>query len=154
LTKRDSDIAARATRNPPDHLVGKQIGPIKVALFGPKDDMSENLGMSHLDRYAWVAPDEALPKHPSVLWRQRHHPKIIPRYKVNSILSVAEAIANGLGVGLLPLFLARNRDDLVQLGDPIDECETPLWLLRHPDSGSIARIATVYSHLAEKLELT
>jgi DNA-binding transcriptional LysR family regulator len=154
LTKRDSDIAARATRKPPDHLVGKHIGPIKVALFGPKGDGSENHGMSYLDRYTWVAPDKALPHHPSVVWRQRHHPNIVPRYKVSSILSVAEAIANGLGVGLLPLFLARNRDDLVQLGDPIDECETPLWLLRHPDSGSIARIATVYSHLAEHLELT
>ncbi|RQR79240.1 LysR family transcriptional regulator [Burkholderia sp. Bp9012] len=154
LIKRDSDIAVRATREPPDNLVGKHIGPIKVALFGPRGDGMAKHGMSHLERYAWIAPDEALPKHPSVAWRKRHYPSIVPRYMVNSILSVAEGIARGLGVGLLPLFLTCDRSDLVQLSDPIQECETQLWLLRHPESGHIARIATVYSYLAEHLTLS
>lgn len=154
LVKHDSDIAARATREPPENLVGKHIGPIKVALFGPRGDGRAKPGLSHVERYDWIAPDKTLPKHPSVAWRKRHHPSIIPRYTVNSILSVAEAIACGLGVGLLPLFLARDRSDLIQLSDPIQECETQLWLLRHPESGHIARIATVYSHLAEHLKLS
>lgn len=33
LTRRDADIAVRATRRPPPHLVGKQIGPVRVGLY-------------------------------------------------------------------------------------------------------------------------
>jgi DNA-binding transcriptional LysR family regulator len=36
-------------------------------------------------------------------------------------------VALGLGVGLLPLFLARDRGDLRQLTEVLDECETELW---------------------------
>jgi len=154
LAKRDSDIAVRATRKPPENLVGKHIGPIRVALFGPRGEEAPSREMSDLERYAWIAPDKALPKHPSVEWRKRNFPSIVPRLTVNSILSVAEAIEGGLGVGLLPLFLARDRSGLVQLSEPIKACETQLWLLRHPESGHIARIATVYWHLAEHLQVT
>ncbi len=36
LTRRDADIAVRATKRPPQHLVGKHVGPIRVALFTAK----------------------------------------------------------------------------------------------------------------------
>jgi DNA-binding transcriptional LysR family regulator len=36
LTRRDADIAVRATKRPPQHLVGKHIGPIRVALYAAK----------------------------------------------------------------------------------------------------------------------
>jgi len=32
LTRRDTDIAVRATKRPPQHLVGKHVGAIRVAL--------------------------------------------------------------------------------------------------------------------------
>ncbi len=50
-------------------------------------------------------------------------------------MSVAEAIAAGLDVGLIPLFLAKGWSNLIQLSDPLDECETQLWLLWHPERG-------------------
>jgi DNA-binding transcriptional LysR family regulator len=36
LTRRDADIAVRATRRPPQHLVGKHVGPIRVALYAAR----------------------------------------------------------------------------------------------------------------------
>jgi DNA-binding transcriptional LysR family regulator len=36
LTRRDADIAVLATTRPPQHLVGKRIGPIRVALYAKK----------------------------------------------------------------------------------------------------------------------
>lgn len=154
LSKRYQDIAVRATKQPPEDLIGKSLGRIRVALFGAEGKHIPMLDTADLSDLAWIGPDDDLPNHPSVLWRKRHHPKIVPRYRVNSILSVAEAVASGLGVGIIPLFLARGRPELVQLSDPLDECETDLWLLRHRESGHIRRISTVYSYLAEKLALS
>jgi len=88
-----------------------------------------------------------------VVWRKRHFPKVAPRYRVNSILSVLELAALGLGVGVLPMFLAEGRSDLLRLTDALDECETDLWLLTHPESRHLRRVHTVYSHLAQAMSL-
>ena len=153
LAKRDADIALRVTRQPPDYLIGRHIGRIRVALFGPRPDKMPHSDTSNLALCNWVAPDDALPDHPSVRWRRRQYPSVIPRHKVNSILSVTAAIAAGLGIGLIPLFLAQDRDDLVQLSESIDECETQLWLLAHGESRHIPRVSTVYAYLADHLSL-
>lgn len=153
LTRRDADIAVRATRRPPQHLVGRHLGPIRVALYAAKKGGARRFAEVEAGTVPWVAPDDALPEHPSVVWRKRHLPRVAPRYRVNSILTVAELVALGLGVGILPLFLAQQRSDLVALTPPLDECQTELWLLTHPESRHLRRVAAVYGHLATQLAL-
>ena len=153
LTRRDADIAVRATKRPPQHLVGRQIGPIRVALYAAKRGSARKLEDVHAGQADWIAPDDALPEHPSVIWRKRRFPKAEPRFRVNSILSVLELVALGLGVGIVPLFLAEGRSDIVRLTEPLAECETDLWLLTHPESRHLRRVAAVYSHLAQAMNL-
>jgi len=153
LSRRDADIALRATRRPPEHLIGRHLGPLRVALFVAADSPLSSLEDALAAECPWVAPDEALPEHPSVLWRKKHWPKITPQYQVGSILSVQELVALGLGVGVLPLFLAQQRAGLRQLGRPIDEAQSELWLLSHPESRHLRRVAEVFSHLASAISL-
>ena len=91
LTRHDADIALRATKKPPQHLVGKRIGAVRVALFGPRA-AGAGMDMAKADGATWIAPDEALPDHPSVLWRRKHYPRVTPAYRVGSILTVAELV--------------------------------------------------------------
>ena len=153
LTRRDADIAVRATKRPPQHLVGKHIGPIRVALYAAKRGGVRKFAEVEAGTSDWIAPDDALPEHPSVVWRKRHFPKVAPRYRVNSILSVLELVVLGLGVGIVPLFLADGRSDVVRLTNPLEECETDLWLLTHPESRHLRRVGAVYSHLAQAMSL-
>ncbi|MDO9235412.1 MAG: LysR family transcriptional regulator [Aquabacterium sp.] len=153
LTRRDADIAVRATKRPPPHLVGKQVGTIHMALYTSKKGGIKRYADIEAGRGDWIAPDDALPDHPSVVWRKRHFPKVMPTYRVSSILTVAELVAQGLGVGLLPVFLAQSRQDLKPLTDVLAECQTELWILTHPESRHLRRVSTVYSHLAQVLTL-
>ncbi len=153
LTRRDADIAVRATRRPPQHLVGRSIGAIRVALFAPRQGSLRRRAMADAGQVDWIAPDDALPDHPSVLWRKRHFPRVRPSYRVHSILSVLELVGQGLGVGIVPLFLGQGRRDVVQISEPLAEGETELWLLTHPESRHLRRVATVYGHLAATLAL-
>jgi len=153
LTRRDTDIAVRATLKPPQHLVGKHIGPIRVALYRASNYALRNTNADTLAQATWIAPDDAMPDHLSVQWRKKSFPKVTPQYTLNSIHSVMEAISLGLGIGLIPLFLAKDRDDLVAISEPIPECETQLWLLTHPESRHLTRIATVFRHFSEHIAL-
>lgn len=153
LTRRDADLAVRATKRAPPHLVGRRVGGIRVALFAARKSPLRDMGGVERECVDWVAPDDALPEHPSVLWRRRHYPKVQPRYRVGSILAVAQFVALGLAVGVLPLFLTAGRADLRALTEPLEEAETDLWLLMHPEARHLRRVATVYQHLAEAMKL-
>jgi DNA-binding transcriptional LysR family regulator len=153
LTRRDADIAVRATRRPSPHLVGKHVGPLRVALYAAKSGALQHFDARVAATASWIAPDDALPDHPSVLWRKKHFPKVVPAFRVSSVLTVAELVALGLGIGLLPLFLARQRQDLAPLTDVIDECQTELWLLTHPESRHLTRVSAVFGHLSKNLIL-
>jgi DNA-binding transcriptional LysR family regulator len=153
LTRRDADIAVRATKRPPQHLVGKHVGPIRVALYAAKRGDVRKFANVEAGKCDWIAPDDALPDHPSVVWRKRRFPKVAPRYRVTSILSVLELVALGLGVGIVPLFLADGRNDVVRLTEALDECETALWLLTHPESRHLRRVGALYSYLAQAMTL-
>jgi hypothetical protein len=48
---------------------------------------------------------------------------------------------------------SRRRDDVAQLTPPLDEAETDLWLLTHPESRRLRRVATTYAHLSQTLKV-
>jgi DNA-binding transcriptional LysR family regulator len=153
LTRRDADVAVRATRRPPQHLVGRKLGTIQVAVYAAKRRGAAKWADVEAERTDWIAVDDAMPEHPSAVWRRRHFPRVVPRFKVGSILSVLEFTALGIGVGILPLFLGEGRRDLVRLTDALTDAETDLWLLAHPESRHLRRVAVTYAHLSQAIRL-
>ncbi|WP_284196566.1 LysR family transcriptional regulator [Chitinimonas prasina] len=153
LVRRDADIAVRATRRPPNHLVGKHVGPIRVAVYAARSSSVRKFDETMVRDYCWIAPDDALPEHPSVVWRKKHFPKVMPTYRVNSILTVADLVAKDFGIGLLPLFLVEGNRQLRRISEVLDECQTELWLLTHTESRHLRRVSTVFSHLSQCLRL-
>jgi DNA-binding transcriptional LysR family regulator len=153
LTRREADIAVRATMRPPQHLVGRRLGPIRLGLYAAKKAPLRRAAARDPASVPWIATDDMLPDHPSVLWRRKHFPKVVPGLRVNSVLAVMELIALGLGIGVLPVFLAAGRPDLVALEAPEDDHPNDLWLLTHRESRHLRRVSAVYGHLAEWLVL-
>jgi DNA-binding transcriptional LysR family regulator len=153
LTQREADVALRATARPPAHLVGRHLGPIRSAVFVARAAAPRRPRTIDLASASWIAVDEALPEHPSVRWRRRHLPRVEPALRLNSVQLVFDAVRQGLGVGIAPLFLAQACDDVVAATLPLDECETQLWLLTHPESRHLRRIQAVAAHIAQTVTL-
>ena len=152
LSKRDADLALRATPKPPDHLVGRHLGRIRFVACASKS-MTPSRRRRALEEQDWIAPDDAMPDHPSVRWRRKQLPKLAPRHLVDGIVGVVDAIKAGLGVGVVPLFMLDGEPQLVALSSPLEACESQLWLLAHPESRHLRRIAAVYQHLAQAIRL-
>jgi DNA-binding transcriptional LysR family regulator len=153
LTQREADVALRATARPPAHLVGRHLGPIRSAVFIARASAPRRTRGFDLASAPWIAVDEALPEHPSVRWRRKHLPRVEPALRLNGVQLVFDAVRQGLGVGIAPLFLAQSCDDVVALTPPLDECETQLWLLTHPESRHLRRIQAVAAHVAQHVAL-
>ena len=151
LSKRDADMALRATPRPPEHLVGRSLGTIRFAVCGLRTPGSRKA--TPLEQQDWVAPDDAMPEHPSVRWRRKNLPKLAPRHLVDGIVGVVDAIKSGLGVGVVPLFMLAGEPQLKALTPALEGCESTLWLLAHPESRHLRRIAAVYQHLGDAIRL-
>ncbi|WP_204324414.1 hypothetical protein, partial [Stenotrophomonas maltophilia] len=54
-------------------------------------------------------------------------------WRINTILGLAEAVAEGAGIGILPWFIAQTFPNLIALSEPRAEHSGALWLLTHPD---------------------
>lgn len=151
LSKRDADLALRATPRPPEHLVGRALGTIRFVVCGAKSPRVAK--KPALEDQPWIAPDEAMPEHPSVRWRRRQMPRLVPRHLVDGIVGVVDAIRAGLGIGIVPLFMLEAEPQLKAWSAPLEGCESTLWLLAHPESRHLRRIAAVYQHLGESIRL-
>lgn len=153
LSQRDADVAIRATRKPPEHLVGSRIGTLASAVFAAQSYLDRFPGTLRLEEADWVGLDDSLADHPSMRWRRQHYPKVQPRYRCNSVLSAAGAIVWGLGVGVAPMFLLEDKPQVRIVEGPLPELETDLWMLAHPDVRHLQRVRILFDYLREHLRL-
>jgi DNA-binding transcriptional LysR family regulator len=141
LSRRDADVALRATYVPPETLSGKRLARIAWAVFGsaklkgkrfdPKLDARKH-------RWAGFADHIAVAK--ATKWLKDHAGEGRLVYKVNTMAGLAEAAAGGIGLALLPCFVGAAVPGLVRLTPPLPELEGELWLVTHPDLRNAARV--------------
>lgn len=150
LSRRDADVAIRATNDPPETLVGRRIGPIRWAVYAAPKLVTEH-GAKLMAEAPWVGFGDGLGAPGSRRWTDRNIGQRRQGMRVNSLVSMAEAIAAGAGAGVLPCFLGTGRDDLARVGDPIRELDVDLWVLTHPDMRHAARVRAFTDYVGAQL---
>jgi DNA-binding transcriptional LysR family regulator len=144
LSRRDADVAVRATFVPPETLSAQQICKVAWAVFGPSNHPIENFDpSSDATKYDWVGFVDHLVLVKITKWLKEHlngSDRLV--YKVNSMLGIAEAVAAGAGLALLPCFVGQTIPGLARLTEPLPELEAGIWLVTHPDLNSTARVRT------------
>lgn len=155
LSRRDADVAIRATTKPPEHLVGARLGVIRSALYAHRRLLPAAPAQPDPSLMHWVSPDadESLADHLSVRWRRRVYPQVQPALRCNSILAVAQAVMCGAAIGVAPRFLLQGQPDVVALTGDEPALDTELWLLTHPDVRHLRRIKVFFDFVRERLVL-
>ncbi|MFG1205261.1 LysR family transcriptional regulator [Xanthobacter aminoxidans] len=152
LSKRDADVAIRASDRPGDTLVGRRMASIAWGIYGSAaQNIAGPLDPADLRRYDWIGFSDNLGAIKPAKWLRERvgEEKII--YRVNTVLGLAEAAAAGMGLALLPCFIAAVTPGLVQLMGRQGELEAGLWLLTHPDIKATARVRTFMEHAGREI---
>ena len=140
LSRRDADVAVRATDAPPDTLVGRRIATIAWALYGRS---GRDKGMGDPERWAesdWVGLGDALSGAKAARFVESRVAADRIVFRVDSVLALVAAVEAGIGIGYLPCFAADARPGLVRLAPPEPDLATGLWLLTHPDLRQAPRV--------------
>lgn len=151
LSRRDADIAVRPTGRPPEHLIGKRIAPLHFAVYGAKRYLKSTRKLATLSGHEWIALDDSQSGHRTLHWLESIKPLAEVGLRANSFGTIRQACVEGLGLAVLPCFMADAAPTLERLGDPVPECAAELWLLTHPDLRQTTRVKVVFQTLQAQL---
>lgn len=140
LSKRDADVAIRASTEPPETLVGRRIGGLAWAPYAPKGITFETGLAPTCIEGPWVGFGDPITMTTAGRWFEREVPPSRVVATMNTVAALHLAVSSGIGIGLLPCFIGDRSSEVVRLGPPIREAETSLWLLTHPDLRHSARV--------------
>lgn len=145
LSRRDADVALRATRDPPLNLVGRRLATIAWAVYGPAQGEEDGADAD------WVSPSEAVAGGLFARFvAARAGPERVA-LRLNTVQGLCEAISEGVGIGPLPCYRGDRLARLRRLSAPEPDLAGTLWLLTHPDLRHAARVRAFMDHVAAEV---
>jgi DNA-binding transcriptional LysR family regulator len=146
----EADVAVRTVRPRRGALTARRVGVLAHGLYAPGSSPLAAAPSKHARRRAIVISGSADLSLPEERWLLEQGFEIEPRLRAASFAAQVAAAEAGLGVALLPCFLADRRPALVRLA-PAIRFESPLWLVRRSASAASPAVRTVANHLLRVL---
>lgn len=151
LSKRDADVALRATSDPPETLIGRRVATLAWSIYGTAEALTASLA-NGLGAMPWVGFGEPISAIGPARWLAKTYPQARIVYRLNSVLGLTEAVGAGIGIGLLPCYIGDRAPNLKRLTpDLMDFNGGGLWLLTHPDLRTSARVRTFMDFMGREL---
>ena len=154
LSQGEVDVAIRPDMNPGDTLVGQRVGMMKHAFYASSD---------YFDQYGCPDSNAALSNHfvcgygtdligyTASQWIERHIKSAAIIARFGNVTSMIEAVVQGVGIGLLPCYIADHIPTLklarsIDGGLPID-----LWLVTASANKKRPKVKAFFKFFATKI---
>jgi DNA-binding transcriptional LysR family regulator len=152
LTRGEADLALRngVTTQPPD-LVHKRLAAAGWSVYAAERYLARHgrpASLDDLSGHFVVGFDETMAQVPGALWLSEHAGNADVVLRGNSIVAALNAAIVGMGIAVLPCFLAEAEPNLRRLSDAVIDSRE-IWLVFHPDVAKIARVRTVIDFITE-----
>ena len=146
LNRHEADIALRLGRPGQGELIGQRVAALRFGLYATpevRDALATGAGAR------FIGFDESGAHLPEAVWLRRQLPDLRLALRHNEQTGQAAAARAGLGVAVLPHFLATGGSGLVRV--PFAEAPPmrELWMLTRNDSRRIPRLQVAKTFLYE-----
>jgi DNA-binding transcriptional LysR family regulator len=152
LGRREADIALR-TRRPTDAMLfGRKLAGIAWAVYGHparSRAVRREARTFNFARHAVIGWDEPGARIVASDWVAAHVPAERIVYRSNSLVNQLMAVRAGVGIALLPCYLADPDAGVRRLTAPIAEISGELWIVTHKDLRETARIRAFLSIMGD-----
>lgn len=144
LHRRDADLAIRMVKPESGNLTLKRLGKVGFGLYSADTGQagSTDVAFNHAQYIGWPESHQHLPAARWITRTLRGRPC---RVEANTLLAQLSAVSAGLGLGVLPHFMAR-KNGLQCVNADIGVDQT-LWLVMHSDLAHSRRVRVVTDHL-------
>lgn len=143
LSRREADVAIRVADRIPAWLVGRKLADLRFKIYGWRQGRAKTTLHSIADLVAqqrWISFERDARELKFDRWLAARVPDACVALRVDNFSHALTMVQAGLGIALLPAFLEARLPELRALTAPIDELQTPLWLITHPELKDTMRI--------------
>ena len=151
LTRGEADLALRMAKTTQPDLVCKRIGDAGWSVYAAAAYLARRgtpASLDDLSGHAVIGYDETMAQVAGALWLDSHAAGAEVVMRGNSIVAVLNATIVGMGIAVLPCFLAGAEPNLRRLADDLVGSRE-IWLVFHPDVAKMARVRTVIDFVTE-----
>lgn len=149
---REAQVAISPTNDPDERLVGRRAVGIAFAVYGAHNYLALNAELDDLSTHDWIEPSGALVLTPAHHWMAAQLPDARVVFRVNTFMGVLDACRAGMGLALLPCFLADGDDRLARVREPNRELDLGLWLLTHEELRHTPRVRAFLDFMGQTIE--
>lgn len=142
LSRREADVALRATRPSQGDLFGRKIAEVRWALFASTGYLKGRSAPRRIDdlaRHAVIGWSDSAPQTKAARWIARHVPAAAIGFRSNNLLNQYIAARDGLGIALLPVYLPTGDESVTRLL-AVKELVTEMWIVTHRSLKDTARV--------------
>ncbi len=150
LLKREADLAIRVGVRPTQKdLLARKVAEIGLTVYGSRKRFPA-CRPTELARAPWIGFDSELTGIAADRWIASQIAPSQVAVRSNSYLAIAAACVAGLGLALLPCFVADQQLSLRRIVDPPALC-SDMWLVVHPDLARSARVRALADFIVERM---
>jgi len=149
LLGRKADFAVRFRATSEPGLVQRRVGEMGWALYASKTYLAENgrpASAADLSGHRVVGYDTPMAAVPGAIWLAKHAADSQTVMRADSLVAVLNATVMGMGLSVLPCFMATADAQLVRLTDEVLGTRVA-WLVAHPDVARIPRVRKVIDYV-------
>jgi len=155
LTRREADVAIRPTRPREGDLWGRKLAAVAWAVYGAPglvEELGTLGGVEDLARCPVIGWERTSTRLVAADWLDRMVEDGAFVYRTGSLINQSVAARAGMGLALLPCYLADADAGLVRaLRKPVPEIAGELWIVTHTDLKTTARVRAFFEQVGEGL---
>lgn len=153
LSRREADIAVTLERPQAGRLMVRKLADFGLSVYAAKTYLARTgpiTGDADLADRLLVTGVEDFLYSPALDYQTALHPKMTRRFECGSVVGQVEAVRSGHGIGVLHDYAARRYRELVRVLPELGFTRS-YWLISHPDTHEMRRVATVYQFIVERI---
>jgi DNA-binding transcriptional LysR family regulator len=150
ISRNEADIAITVEKPKSTSMIVAKLCDYKLQLYAHPNylkKLSQPLTLNNLNQQQWVSYVDNLLFTEQLDYLKDITNKANPHFRSTSVVSQYSAIKSGLGIGILPCFLADIDNSLVKLFSDDINIIRSFYLVTHPESKRLSHVATVWEYL-------
>jgi DNA-binding transcriptional LysR family regulator len=153
LSRREADLALRLMRPTQPQLLARRLARVGMGLYASRAYVARRgrPDAPGLEGHDVIGYDEASAPAAESEWLATRAARATVVLRTNSARGLLSAVASGLGLALLPCFVADGVAGLVQVRPPREAVTRDLWLLVHHELKHAARVRALTDFLVAEV---
>ncbi|MCG7530337.1 LysR family transcriptional regulator [Psychrobium sp. MM17-31] len=155
LAHHEADIAITIDKPTSESLVVAKLCDYRLKLYASENYLTRRGAVNNMEslvNHDMIGYVDDLIFSRQLCYLEQFLPHITPRFRSTSVIAQATAVESGMGIAILPCFLANRKQGLVEVLPNTLDIMRQFWIAAPRDRMELLRVKTLWHYLQQKTD--